>query len=277
MKNIKFSIIIPAYNSEEFIEQCLESVTSQTYKNMEIIVIDDCSTDNTLEKVKKYKQVKVFSTETNSRQGVARNIGLNNCTGDYVLFLDSDDALYNLDVLTKLANKINNTGFSDIIYFGLKIEGKRELELIPNEDNTSKVYRLAENPFINVTSICWKNSLLQDNNIRFPEKIRYEDVYFAFLGIERAKTYEYISEICYLYNNREVSTTTNYTLNQVKDTIILIEKLFELNNFIEDDNKKYLKKRIEQQSERAKVRLDRALKYMYESKNSCNPTNRKVL
>lgn len=268
MENIKFSIIIPTYNSEEFIEQCLESIFSQTYKNIEVIVVNDCSTDNTLEKLKKYKQIKVFSTKVNSRQGVARNIGLNNCTGDYILFLDSDDTLYKFDVLSKLANKINNTEFPDIIYFGLKIEGKRELELIPNEVNTSKAYRLAENPFINVTSICWKNSLLQDNNIRFPEKIRYEDVYFAFLGIEKSKTYEYISEICYLYNNREISTTTNYTLNQSKDTIILIEKLFELYDFINDDSKKYLQKRINQQSERAKVRLDRAIEFMYENKKS---------
>lgn len=266
MENIKFSIIIPAYNSEKFIEECLNSIFSQTYKNIEVIVVDDCSTDNTLKVLEGYKQIKIFSTKVNSRQGVARNIGLENCTGDYVLFVDSDDTLYDLEVISKIADKINKSNYPDIIYLGLKTVGIRELELIPDEENIRKEYRLAENPFINVTSICWKNSLIQKNNIRFPEKIRYEDVYFAFLGIEKAKTYEFLNIIYYLYNSRNESTTTNYTLAQAKDTVNLIEKLFELYDIIDEENKKYLERRIEQQSERAKVRLDRALKSMFEKR-----------
>lgn len=271
MENIKFSIIIPAYNSEKFIGECLNSIFSQTYKNVEIIVVNDCSTDNTLKVLERYEQIKVFSTLVNSRQGVARNIGLQHSTGDYVLFVDSDDTLYDSEVLSQIADKINNTNYPDLMYLGLKMEGRRELELIPNEENTKKEYRLAENPFINVTSICWKNSLIQENNIRFPEKIRYEDVYFAFLGIEKAKTYEYMDIIYYLANNRDDSTTTNYTIAQARDTVSLIEKLFELYDIIDEENKPYLKKRIEQQSERAKVRLERALNSMFEKK-----TNNKV-
>lgn len=266
MENIKFSIIIPAYNSEKFIEECLNSIFSQTYKNIEVIVVDDCSTDNTVKVIEKYEQLKVFSTKINSRQGTARNIGLENCTGDYILFVDSDDSLYDSEVLSKIANKINNCNYPDIIYLGLKMEGRRELELIPNEENTKKEYRLSENPFINVTTICWKSSLIQENNIRFPEQIRYEDVYFAFLGIEKAKTYEYLDIIYYLCNSRDESTTTNYTLRQARDTISLIEKLFELYDAIDEENKELLKIRIEQQSERAKVRLDRALKSMFEKR-----------
>ena len=266
MKNIKFSIIIPAYNSEKFIKECLSSIFSQTYKNIEIIVVNDCSTDNTLKVLERYEQIKVFSTPVNSRQGVARNIGLEHCTGDYVLFIDSDDSLYDSEVLSKIANKINDCNYPDIIYLGLKMEGIRELELIPNEENTKKEYRLSENPFINVTTICWRNSLIQENKLRFPEKIRYEDVYFAFLGIEKAKTYEFMDIIYYLANNRDDSTTTNYTLAQARDTVSLIEKLFELYDVIDEENKEYLTKRIEQQSERAKVRLDRALKSMFEKR-----------
>ena len=266
MESIKFSIIIPTYNCEEFIEECLNSIFSQTYKNIDVIVVNDCSTDNTLKVLEGYPQIKVFSTPVNSRQGAARNIGLDNCTGDYVLFIDADDSLYALDVLEKLAQKINESNNPDIIYLGLKSVGRRELELIPNEENTKKEFRLAENPFINVTTICWKNSLIQENNIRFPEKIRYEDVYFAFLGIEKAKTYEYMDIIYYLANNRDDSTTTNYTLAQARDTINLIEKLFELYDIVDEENKPYLKKRIEQQAERAKVRLDRAIKSIIEKR-----------
>lgn len=266
MKNIKFSIIIPAYNSEKFIEQCLNSIFNQTYKNIEVIVVNDCSTDNTLKVLERYEQIKVFSTPVNSRQGAARNIGLENCTGEYILFVDSDDTLYDSEVLSKIADKINSSNLPDIIYLGLKIEGRREFELMPNEENTKKEYRLAENPFINVTSICWKNNLIQENNIRFPEKIRYEDVYFAFWGIEKARTYEFVDMIYYLANNRDDSTTTNYTLSQAKDTVSLIEKLFELYDVVNEENKIYLQKRIEQQAERAKVRLDRAIKSIIEKR-----------
>lgn len=267
MKNIKFSIIIPTYNSEKFIEECINSIFSQTYKNIEVIVINDCSTDNTLKVLEKYKQhIKIFSTSVNSRQGAARNIGLEHSTGDYILFIDSDDSLYNSDVLSQIADKISNTNYPDIIYLGLKIEGRRSMDLIPNEENTKKEYRLSENPFINVTSICWKKSLIQENNIRFPEKIRYEDVYFAFLGIEKAKSYEFMDIIYYLANNRDESTTTNYTLAQARDTVNLIEKLLELYDIIDEKNKPYLDKRIEQQSERAKVRLDRAIKNLIEKR-----------
>lgn len=141
----------------------------------------------------------------------------------------------------------------------MKMEGIRDLLIMPDQDNCKKSYRLAENKFINVLSVCWKNSLLQDNHIRFPEKIKYEDVYFAFLGIEKSKSYAYGDFIYYIYYNRPNTTTTNHTLSQPIDTIKLIEKLFSLYSVVDDENKKYLDARIQQQTDRAKVRLDRAV------------------
>ena len=102
MENIKFSIIIPAYNCENYISKCLESIFNQSYKNFEVIVVDDCSTDKTFEILKKYTNIKLLSTPVNSRQGTARNIGLDVCTGDYILFVDSDDSLYDNTVLNKI-------------------------------------------------------------------------------------------------------------------------------------------------------------------------------
>lgn len=259
MNNIKFSIIIPAYNVEKYIEKCINSILEQDYTNYEIIVVDDCSTDNTLNILKRYKEIKILSTPKNSRQGVARNIGLNNCTGDYILFADADDSLYDKKVIGNIAKTINNNNNPDIVYMGMEMYGKREKILMPNEENCKKEYRLAENPFINVISICWKNELIQKNGIRFPEKIRYEDVYFAFLGIEKANTYAYTDLIYYKYYNREDSTTTNYSLEQVIDTIKLIEKMFELFDVIDKENIPYLKARINQQVSRVPVRLERAV------------------
>lgn len=259
MENIKFSIIIPAYNCENYISKCLESIFNQSYKNFEVIVVDDCSTDKTFEILKKYTNIKLLSTPVNSRQGTARNIGLDVCTGDYILFVDSDDSLYDNTVLNKIANLINTQNMPDIVYLGIKMYGKRDLLLIPDEKNCTKEYRLSENPFINVISIAWKNKLIQENHIRFPEKIKYEDVYFAFLGIEKAKTYAYGDFIYYKYNNRESSTTTTYSITQAEDTIQLISKLFELYQIIDKENIPYLSKRIQQQTDRAHIRLNRAI------------------
>lgn len=259
MNNIKFSIIIPAYNAQNYIDICLNSIFIQTYTNYEIIVVDDCSTDNTYEVLKQYNNILLFKTEKNARQGTARNLGLDNCSGDYVLFLDSDDRFSKDTVLKELSDIIANTNNPDIIYFGMNINGIRKMSLIPDSENTNKSYRLAENPFINVISICWKNNLLQNNNIRFPENIKYEDVYFAFLGIEKSSSFAYTPSIFYEYNNRSDSTTTSYSLSQSIDTIKLIETLFTLVNKIDKKNYPSLFSRINQQAERIPVRLNRAI------------------
>jgi len=257
---IKFSIIIPAYNAEKYIEQTLESIYNQTYENFEIIVIDDCSVDKTYQILQKHENIKLFKTEVNSRQGTARNIGLDNCKGDYVLFLDSDDTFFDENVLENLKNKINEDNHPDIVYTGIKIIGNRELEIVPDEENTEKGLRLGNYRWINVTTLCIKNEIIQKNYIRFPEKILYEDVYFAFYVIERARTFAYLDKITYLYNHRKNSTTTMYSFKQATDTVLLIEKLIELKDKIDEENIPFLKLRIEEQTKNLIDRINRTIK-----------------
>src|SRR5699024_10679179 len=93
----KISVIIPVYNTEEFIEKCIESVINQSYNDIEIILINDCSTDNSLQKIsnlqKEYSNITIFNFDNNRGVGAARNHGINHATGDYIYFLDSDDYL----------------------------------------------------------------------------------------------------------------------------------------------------------------------------------------
>jgi len=265
MKNIKFSIIMPAYNVEQSIIDSISSVLNQSYSNFELIVIDDCSTDNTYHTVQKFTNVKLFQTPVNSRQGAARNIGLDNCSGDYILFLDADDVFFNNKVLENLSNIITSKNFPDIVYCGMKITGRRDLTIIPNEENITKAYRLGENKWMNVTSLCIKTSLIQKNSIRFPEKIRYEDVIFAFLAIEKAQTFSYTDFITYLYINRENTTSTKYTYAQSLDTIRIIEELTNLKDIISKENLPFLKQRINEQTERLQERLRRVIDYNFPS------------
>lgn len=261
MKNIKFSIIMPAYNVENSIKESINSVLNQTYSNFELIVIDDCSTDNTYNTVKQFSNVKLLQTPENSRQGAARNIGLDNCTGDYVLFLDSDDIYFDNKVLENLSNLIVKEKSPDIIYCGMKITGRRDLTIMPDKNNISKEYRLGENKWMNVTSLCIKASLIQENSIRFPEKIRYEDVIFAFVVIEKANTFSYTDFITYLYINRDNTTSTKYTYAQSLDTIKIIEELTKLKDSILPENIPYLKQRIIEQTIRLQERLNRVIEY----------------
>jgi len=111
------SIITPTYNSSQYIEETIESIISQTYKNWELLITDDCSSDETFELIKKYSakdpRIKVFQLTVNSGPGVARNNSIKQAKGRYIAFCDSDD-LWQKEKLSKQLKfmKENNVGFS---------------------------------------------------------------------------------------------------------------------------------------------------------------------
>src|SRR5699024_6015694 len=93
---MKVSVIVPVYNSELYLKDCLDSLVNQTLKDLEIIIVDDASTDKSLKIIMEYKNkypniIKVFQNEQNKGQGASRNVGLSLATGEYIGFLDSDD------------------------------------------------------------------------------------------------------------------------------------------------------------------------------------------
>ena len=136
--NKKFSIIIPSYNTSEYISTCISSILCQTFKDYEIILVDDCSSDQNiiLEKIKKIPEIKFFSTEKNSGPGAARNLGLAKATGQYIVFIDSDDTLASEDALEKINNTIGDTN-PDIIYTGFQFIGE-EFTFIPDNSSCTK-------------------------------------------------------------------------------------------------------------------------------------------
>ena len=116
----KVSIIIPIYNVEQYLAQCLDSVINQTYKNIEIICVNDCSTDNTAQVISEYgkfhQNLRLINHETNRRQGGARNTGVKVAEGDYILYIDADDTFESnaLPLLKKeleKSNSLNKTCF----------------------------------------------------------------------------------------------------------------------------------------------------------------------
>lgn len=123
----KISIIVPAYNAEKTLERCLNSLVNQTYSEIEIIVIDDGSTDTTYELAKSYCQSYeniILFKQANQGVSIARNKGLDMATGDYIMFVDSDDTIENNACEYLIEQCIENT---DLIIFGLNIYKNGEL------------------------------------------------------------------------------------------------------------------------------------------------------
>ncbi len=134
LRQPKISIIIPIYNAERHIGQCLDSVVNQTYKNLEIICINDGSTDDTASILNEYKEKDkriILINQNNMGNSISRNIGLNKVTGKYLFFVDADDYLM-LNIIEKLYNTIIMTKANFVI---------SATKVILESDNQSLVHR----------------------------------------------------------------------------------------------------------------------------------------
>ncbi len=173
-----FSIIMPAYNAEKLIAASIESVIAQTYPNFELIVIDDCSADHTVEIVQNYiardKRVNLLKKEKNQGVAEARNTGLNHAKGDFVAFLDSDDK-WAEDKLEKQLAVLKERNDVDVVYgsyYRFNSEGVKNVVKVPNVLDKKEL--LKGNPIGNLTAIY--------NFKKYPEirqkKIGHEDYLF---------------------------------------------------------------------------------------------------
>lgn len=119
---MKFSVIVPVYGVEKYLDECIESLVNQTYKDFEVILVDDKSPDNCPamcdEWAKKDERIKVIHKEQNQGLGFARNTGIDACSGDFILFVDSDDTI-DLETLEKCNSYLDND--TDILAFGIKL------------------------------------------------------------------------------------------------------------------------------------------------------------
>ena len=230
--NVKFSIIVAAFNIEGYIQRALQSVEDQTFKNYELIVVNDCSQDKTDEKIleyyNKYDNIKYLKHEQNKKLGTARNTALKVATGEYIIYLDGDDHLASPDVLDRLNALIGNDK-PDIIYLGFKIEGDREELVIPTEETCTKTYKAAIGKYPNVWSKCWRSDFLKENNIIFPDYRFYEDVLYVYKGVMNAKSYKIADFVVHKYTSgRTGSITTRIGIKNIEDTVQNLKELLQM-------------------------------------------------
>ena len=219
MDNKKVSVIIPAYNTELYVENCIESVERQTYKNIEIIVVNDGSTDKTLDRVNrcisKYNNIRLINID-NHGQGYARNIALKQSTGDYILFLDSDDFIEDI-TLEQCVKKIEEDE-SDVVVFDWKeYYYTREKYRYYNKDTFFKnkllqgleVTELFQIRHYFTVNKLYSKEFLISNNIKYGEGYIYEDIPFWVKVVIKKKKVSLLPSPLYNVGIAPKSTTRN--------------------------------------------------------------------
>lgn len=218
LKNETISLIIPIYNSENYLNDLFLSIKEQSYKNIEIILVDDGSTDSTksicINFEKSDKRVKYFYKK-NGGVSSARNFGLTKANGKYVCFIDSDDVLEK-DYCKKLLKTIQHQN-SDFAFCGIN-------EICDNKKNTYgdlNIYGLSSNPefFVNIFNNFWfpvlwnkifKRSIIKNNKIRFSTSINYdEDTIFNFKYYKNCRNINTTKDCLYNYYIRKTGLTQN--------------------------------------------------------------------
>lgn len=251
---MKITIVIPVYNVEKYLSKCLKSVVEQTYKNIEIILINDGSTDHSLDICKKYlendKRILLY-TKQNGGLSDARNYGIERATGEYILFLDSDDFIER-DTCEKISAYLKNNKEIEILCgCALKITGEKkeviyrkstENKVISGKDYLKKQFKESE-MFMATWLNIYKNSFLKEKQLKFVKGLLHEDEEFtprAFLVAEKVLG---VDLIFYNYLIRENSITTQKDKTKNAEHMVQICKnLDTLYDSIEDiELKKLLK------------------------------------
>ena len=244
----EFSVIVPVYNVEQYLEQCLESLLSQNYGDYEVICVNDGSTDRSREILTEWEarmsQMRVIDRE-NGGLSAARNTGLKAATGDYVVFVDSDDWVES-NFLECLNSSLitHHSSFTplDMICFACQRTDRETTDTLLEEISTGWEYynhhalepRIV--PFVCVWQRCYRRQFLLDNNLWFHEGILHEDNEFTPRVCLRAKRIKNIPCVLYNYRVRPNSIMTQRNLRNKEDLIRIangLSKLFDKEHSIE--------------------------------------------
>ena len=239
MKEELVSIIIPVYNMADSIEKCIDSLLCQDYKNFEIIIVDDGSTDDSYKICKEYqsidKRVKVYHTE-NHGSGPARNYGINKSSGIYAYFPDADDYLEK-EAISILVKKIKSED-SDLLVFGYKeinsIGKIKKVKTYPPFLKSAEAIRKDYSDYFgayskyNIQGAPWNKlfnlSLIKNNNISYPSLRRHQDEVFISRYMCVSKKIQFISDVLYVhYTNNLITEWKKYPQDYIESVIGLYE------------------------------------------------------
>ena len=225
------SVVVPVYNSASYLPRCLDSISNQTLKNIEIICVNDGSTDNSLSILNQYAEkdsrFKIFSQE-NQGCWSARNLGLKNATGEYISFVDSDDYIENNTY--EIAYNTAHEHDDDILFFGIYWGGHR----VAYNNTLIDINKKQEfRHFFQCFTVCdmlIKNDIIKQNNIEFKNMVLMEDLCFEFMIFPHAKRVESIKDMFYHYDRSNPESVTHkpknieYSFDMIKLMCKIVER-----------------------------------------------------
>ena len=276
------SVIVPVYNVEQYLDECLNSIRQQTYKNIEIIVVEDCSVDNSLNTLTKHledSRIKLIQHEKNSGLSAARNTGIDASEGDYIMFVDSDDYIHN-NLIQLCLDNISKKG-SDLIVFdfysfydGEKINNK----INKNKEYNSKLFNHSE--YLKYHHFAWlkflKADVVKNNSLRFPVGYYYEDWPFHWELAFKNYRVLHLNAPLYYYRLRSGSITSSGNQKLIHiyySHRIILDKMKDYN--VSLDTKKILAKKIYSGLWFVLTQIDSEYlrKAVFEAKKQLNITN----
>lgn len=209
MKTVSVSVIIPVYNQEKYLRQCLDSVINQTLKNIEIICVDDGSTDDSLSILREYEKkddrIQVYS-QPNTNAGAARNHGLRYATGEYLSFLDSDD-FFEINMLEEAYLHAKEQNAQVVVFrsdaYKMSTEMWEERRWTILEDNLPEKRPFAGAEVCNLfrTFVGWawdklfSREFITENEIRFQEQRTTNDLFFTYFALAKADRIDILEDV----------------------------------------------------------------------------------
>lgn len=255
--DVKVSIIIPVYNTSEYLHQCLDSAVNQTLNEIEIIVIDDASTDNSLEIIRQYERqdgrIRVIAFEENRGNGFGRNEAIRQATGIYLMFLDSDDWLETNAAETMYGKAVVQQ--HDIVMCGytwhlanIQNEKKNKKVYLPLlEDNDPNFFRYIVQQRKGLSCMPWQFFIAKEFVIRhsicFPNDIYFEDVPFSIKAIYKARSIVVLKSPLYNYRQRNTSITGSVSKKKITDmlvSLVMVKKFLDEENIFIEYQREYL-------------------------------------
>lgn len=272
------SIIIPVYNTERYLKKCIESLVNQTYKEIEIILVDDGSKDTSLQICRDYQKtddrVKVYTKE-NGGQGSARNMGIDNSTGDYIMFVDSDDWV-DCRIVERLISAAEKKQ-SDITvcnFYKTAFESEEIVHTIEEKFVEETIEGRYKERLFDITIYSFgklfKSELFKKYDIRYPNHF-YEDVAMLPVVYAYAERISFISEPLYVYRNQGSSTVNNldciYDRIKCLQTLIDYFKKYDIYDLYKEDIIKYMYERNQVNLRMMKMILNRKLAEFIEAQD----------
>nr|WP_317429236.1 glycosyltransferase family A protein [uncultured Mitsuokella sp.] len=217
---IKVSVIIPVYNVDRYLHRCLESIQQQTYSNIEVLIVDDGSTDESLQICNSYKNDKRFHIfhQNNMGQSAARNFALDHVTGDYLIFVDADDYV-ECDLIQKCIENIDNDVNIDAVLFDhieMEKDGNKpfihEFKKKGIDIDWSDIKQVYHFILMDkISNLVWNKMYRKElwDNIRFPIGICYEDLFIHPMLFAKIKRIKYLPRYLYTHNRINPNSTTS--------------------------------------------------------------------